>query len=98
MTDLSRTIDLSTTSDTFCFTNDPNVSIETATHNITGGTGPFSAATGTAASQMTVSHPPARRVRARSRQRSPTNATNPVPLRGRFCDEPPAYLPSTWPR
>ena len=52
------TIDLSTTSDTFCFTDDPNVSIETATYDITGGTGRFSGATGAAFSELTIlTHP-----------------------------------------
>jgi hypothetical protein len=52
------TIDLTTTSDTFCFTSNPNVSIETATYTITGGTGRFSAATGTGSSLETVlTHP-----------------------------------------
>jgi len=52
------TFDLSTTSDTFCFTDDPNVSIETATYDITGGTGRFSGATGAAFSELTIlTHP-----------------------------------------
>lgn len=52
------TINLSTTSDAFCFTHDPNVSIETATYVITRGTGRFSGAAGTAASELTIlTHP-----------------------------------------
>jgi hypothetical protein len=48
------TITFQTTSDTYCFTDDPNVSIETATYVITGGTGRFTRATGTATSEQTV--------------------------------------------
>jgi len=52
------TIDLSTTSDAFCFTDDPNVSIETATYAITGGTGRFAGATGSGTFVLTVlTHP-----------------------------------------
>ena len=49
---------ISTNTDTFCFTNDPNVSIETATFAITGGTGRFADATGSGSSTETVlTHP-----------------------------------------
>jgi hypothetical protein len=52
------TIYLATTSDTYCFTPDPNVNIETATYTITGGTGRFAGATGSATSVITVlTHP-----------------------------------------
>jgi hypothetical protein len=40
------TIYLTTISNTLCFTADPNVSLETGTLNITGGTGRFAGATG----------------------------------------------------
>ena len=40
------TIYLSTTSNAVCFTDDPNVMLETGTFNVTGGTGRFAGATG----------------------------------------------------
>jgi hypothetical protein len=53
-----NTIYLSTTSDTFCPTSNPNVSQETATFTITGGTGLFSNATGAGTFTLTVlTHP-----------------------------------------
>jgi hypothetical protein len=52
------TLYLSTQEDTFCFTADPNVSHETATFVITGGTGRFANATGSAQLVETVlTHP-----------------------------------------
>lgn len=52
------TIFFSTTSDTLCFTANPNVSLETATFTITGGTGRFSDATGGGTFNFTVlTHP-----------------------------------------
>jgi len=49
---------ISTTTDTFCFTSDPNLSVETATLTVTGGTGPFVDATGSGASTEVVkTHP-----------------------------------------
>ena len=49
---------ISTTSDTFCFTTDPNVSTETATFDITGGTGRFAGATGSGTFAVTsLAHP-----------------------------------------
>jgi hypothetical protein len=52
------TLWLSTTSDTFCFTSDPNVSFETATFTVTGGTGRFSDATGGGSFSLRVlTHP-----------------------------------------
>ena len=45
---------LRTTHDTFCFTSDPNVSIETATFVITGGSGRFSHASGSGSFHETV--------------------------------------------
>jgi hypothetical protein len=52
------TIYFSTTSDTFCFTADPNVSIENGTFTITGGTGRFAAATGSGTFRLRVlTHP-----------------------------------------
>jgi len=52
------TIYFSTTSDTLCFTADPNVSIETAAFAITGGTGRFAGATGSCTFNLNVlTHP-----------------------------------------
>jgi len=52
------TIDLTTTTDAYCFTADPNVNIETGTLTITGGTGRFSAATGSGTFNLVVlTHP-----------------------------------------
>jgi hypothetical protein len=52
------TLFLSTTSDTFCPTANPNVSLETATFTITGGTGLFSDASGAGTFTLTVlTHP-----------------------------------------
>ena len=52
------TINLQTISDTFCFTDDPNSSIETAAFTITGGTGRFAGATGSGTFQLGVlTHP-----------------------------------------
>jgi hypothetical protein len=49
---------LTTTSDTLCFTADPNVSIENGAFTITGGTGRFTGATGSGTFQLTVlTHP-----------------------------------------
>ena len=49
---------LRTTHDTFCFTRDPNVSIETGTFVITGGTGRLAHATGSGSFRETVlTHP-----------------------------------------
>jgi hypothetical protein len=49
---------LTMTTDTFCFTDDPNVSIETATFQITGGTGRFVGAAGSGTWTLTVlTHP-----------------------------------------
>ncbi len=53
-----NTIDLASTSSFFCFTSDPNVSVETDSYTITGGTGLFSAATGSATSTgVVLAHP-----------------------------------------
>jgi hypothetical protein len=53
-----NTIFLSTTSDTYCPTANPNMSLETATFTITGGTGLFSNATGAGTFMLTVlAHP-----------------------------------------
>jgi hypothetical protein len=49
-----NTIFLSTTADTFCPTSNPNISLETATFTITGGTGLFSNATGAGTFVLTV--------------------------------------------
>jgi hypothetical protein len=52
------TIFFSTTSDTLCFTANPNVSLETAAFTITGGTGRFTDATGGGTFNFTVlTHP-----------------------------------------
>ena len=49
---------LSTTSDALCFTDDPNVAIETASFDITGGTGRFAGATGSGTFLVTaLAHP-----------------------------------------
>jgi len=49
---------ISTSSDTFCFTADPNVSTEIATFAITGGTGRFAGATGSGTFAVTaLTHP-----------------------------------------
>jgi hypothetical protein len=46
------------TADAFCFTDDPNVSLETASFDITGGTGRFAAATGSGTFSVTaLTHP-----------------------------------------
>jgi hypothetical protein len=45
---------MSTTSDLFCPTADPNAFAETATFNITGGAGSFSGATGAGTFMLTV--------------------------------------------
>jgi hypothetical protein len=53
-----NTIFLSTTSDTFCPTANPNISLESGTLTITGGTGIFSSATGAGTFMYTVlTHP-----------------------------------------
>lgn len=53
-----NTFSLSTVGDTFCFTADPNVSIETSNFTITGGTGIFAGATGSGSFNETVlTHP-----------------------------------------
>lgn len=46
--------DLETVRDTFCFSSNPNVSYENATYELTGGTGQFAGATGSARSSETV--------------------------------------------
>jgi hypothetical protein len=52
------TLDLTTTNDDFCFTDNPNVFTETGTFVITGGTGRFSGAGGTGNFQITdLGHP-----------------------------------------
>jgi hypothetical protein len=52
------TLWLTTTSDTFCFTADANVSNESATFAISGGTGRFANATGTGTlSETVLTHP-----------------------------------------
>ena len=52
------TIYFSTTSDTYCFTADPNVSIEKGTFKITGGKGRFAKATGSGTFRLRVlGHP-----------------------------------------
>ncbi len=52
------TIFISTTVDTYCFTSDANVSIETATWAVTGGTGRFADASGSGVISETVrTHP-----------------------------------------
>jgi hypothetical protein len=49
---------LSTTSDALCFTDDPNVALETASFDITGGTGRFAGATGSGTFAVTpLTHP-----------------------------------------
>jgi hypothetical protein len=45
---------LTTTSDRFCFTSDPNVSHETGAFTITGGKGMFKGATGSGTFKITV--------------------------------------------
>jgi hypothetical protein len=53
-----NTIFLSTTSDTYCLTANPNISLESGTLTITGGTGLFSNASGGGTFNFTVlTHP-----------------------------------------
>jgi len=52
------TLVISTTSDTFCFTDDPNISLESASFVVTGGTGRFAGATGSGTfSETVLTHP-----------------------------------------
>ncbi|HLX34097.1 MAG TPA: hypothetical protein VKR30_02525 [Candidatus Limnocylindrales bacterium] len=52
------TLWLSTTSDTFCFTDDPNVSLETASFAVIGGTGRFANASGSGSlTETVITHP-----------------------------------------
>ena len=69
---------VATTFDALCFTDDPNVLNETATFDITGGTGRFAGATGSEALPSRRSRT-RRGAREQSAQRSATNVPTPGP-------------------